>query len=1462
MKSIRLKKLLVLILAVVMVIVPMPVSFAEVGSDIVTLEDTGYKMSFNKTTGYLTYGSVQGWNEVLDIPETVTIPGTEETFTVKGIAAKSMYNRHQIVTVKIPKTVEVIEETAFGYNGHTEEFIVDPANEKFCSVDGVLFSKDMTRLIAYPVCKADTEYVIPDTVTEIDTMAFSWNKNLTKVTIPGTVENIKESTFEGKDYYSHQPENATPIAEVVLSEGIKTIGDGAFARLPHCVNVIIPDSVTSIGEGAFGYAGSESIHFGKGVTVLNNEILSNVKTKSFTVSSDNTAYSAKEGFLLSKNGKDLIIAPKALETIAIPEGVETLKADSVHYTDAKTIKLPASVKSIENEAMGENISLMAYEVATGNTVYSSASGMLLSADGRTLISVPKGLSGEIVVPSTVEVIAEGAFLNNRENTVIVVPDSVKTIKQGAISSYMKTDVQIGSGVTTIEAGGIRISDTNATVSIAEGNTAYKTDTNNSMILSKDGSVVHYVTNRAGEFYSEGESGGDPGKGEPGKGGPVESAFVLPGGITTVGSGAFGDFYASEVIKLNNDVTTIKEDAFAGAYGIAKVITSDNIEVIEDNALQNCKYLQFLEIGKGLKSIGKGAVGGSGHNVVITFNGSEKTWKKIPGSSIENISYTTTPHSPGEAPFGVTVNYLGFNVEVNGGTGSGDYRPGESVTVNAVKPAESEFIKWTATGIEFAHPETAKQTFTMPANDVVLTASFTEPPVQMYNVTIEGGNLVTPAGIGDASGEFEEGTSVVVKAAVPEGSEFVRWETTGITLPDNAGSEITFTMPACDVTLKAVIKKCDYTVTVENGTGSGTYHMGDSVTIKADVPSEGMEFVNWEVTGKDFTGMAGDEITFTMPAGNVTAKAVYQYVNYAVTVENGTGTGAYHMGERVTVKAAVPEGKKFVSWEATGITVPDNAGAEFTFEMPAGNVKLVPVFDLMDYKVTVENGTGGGSYHKGDEVTIKADAPSEGMEFAKWEVTGTDFTGMAGSEIIFTMPAGNVNVKAVYKYTDYTVTVENGAGSGIYHKGDRVTVKAEAPAGEKFVSWTATGINVPDNAGAEFTFEMPAGNVKLTANSKHFHDFNGIWQMDEEEHWKECSCGEKGELGSHSFGKWADAPEAGNLEARTCSLCGYRETREKKPVVIPEKPDEKGNVIISAPDGETVQFSGSDFINITENEEVKEMTVLMGQQSVTYDSAALKAVSENAEAGDIIEIRLSETDNSDEALNTTQKDKIKGMGNGTLYSIELVIKDASGKEKSVHDFNGGTAVVTVPYVNTAGGMVLVYRVETDGTLTPMPTTYDSEEGEVSWTTGGHSHYIITSAKAPVITKGTDAEWRSGTRTGLTFTSDAEFADFLSVKVDNRVVDSEDYDVKEGSTVVTLKSSYLETLTAGKHTLTISSRSGDAETSFTLIAKVSDTRKTGAAGSTIPETGDTRSAGIWLALLAIAFSALFAAKKNNR
>lgn len=87
---------------------------------------------------------------------------------------------------------------------------------------------------------------------------------------------------------------------------------------------------------------------------------------------------------------------------------------------------------------------------------------------------------------------------------------------------------------------------------------------------------------------------------------------------------------------------------------------------------------------------------------------------------------------------------------------------------------------------------------------------------------------------------------------------------------------------------------------------------------------------------------------------------------------------------------------------------------------------------------------------------------------------------------------------------------------------------------------------------------------------------------------------------------------------------------------------------------------------------------------------------------------------------------------------------------------------------------------------------------------------------MIIKGANGEWRKGSEDGLFFTSNAAFADFLKVQVDGKDVDSSKYTVEEGSTIVTLNASYLETLSAGKHTLAIVSDTGTAETEFTVVA----------------------------------------------
>ena len=127
-------------------------------------------------------------------------------------------------------------------------------------------------------------------------------------------------------------------------------------------------------------------------------------------------------------------------------------------------------------------------------------------------------------------------------------------------------------------------------------------------------------------------------------------------------------------------------------------------------------------------------------------------------------------------------------------------------------------------------------------------------------------------------------------------------------------------------------------------------------------------------------------------------------------------------------------------------------------------------------------------------------------------------------------------------------------------------------------------------------------------------------------------------------------------------------------------------------------------------------------------------------------------------------------------------------------------------------------------------------------------------APVIIKGTNGTWQKDSKDGLSFTSNAEFTDFIKVQVDGKDLDASNYTVKEGSTIVTLNAAYLNTLSVGKHTLSIVSANGTAATEFTVTAAQTGTNPAG-SGSTpqgdnavdIPKTGGSGNLWLWAALL---------------
>ena len=117
----------------------------------------------------------------------------------------------------------------------------------------------------------------------------------------------------------------------------------------------------------------------------------------------------------------------------------------------------------------------------------------------------------------------------------------------------------------------------------------------------------------------------------------------------------------------------------------------------------------------------------------------------------------------------------------------------------------------------------------------------------------------------------------------------------------------------------------------------------------------------------------------------------------------------------------------------------------------------------------------------------------------------------------------------------------------------------------------------------------------------------------------------------------------------------------------------------------------------------------------------------------------------------------------------------------------------------------------------PTVIKATDHE--WGEDGHCTICdaVKPGFTPEIIQGDKATWTKGGGQPLSFTSNAAYADFQEARVDGQILDPVHYTVEQGSTIVTLKAAYLESLDPGEHTLDIVSSTGTATATFTITAK---------------------------------------------
>ena len=463
----------------------------------------------------------------------------------------------------------------------------------------------------------------------------------------------------------------------------------------------------------------------------------------------------------------------------------------------------------------------------------------------------------------------------------------------------------------------------------------------------------------------------------------------------------------------------------------------------------------------------------------------------------NVVVTATFEAAGTIPspeYDITVT--DGKATVGAGTEISKAAEGTTVTLTAnAAPTDKVFDKWEVVSgsITLADVTSATTTFTMPAGEVSVKATYKDKPVTTYTVSFDANGGT--GSMADATGVFGEYTLPANGFTAPDGKQFKGWA-----LSANGTVISSTTIDVTDnITLYAIWKDAPVTpainsVTVSPETAEVVKGKTQQFTATVDKTGEIADTVTWSVnstkstisdTGLLTVGADETATTLTVTATSTadttksgTATVTVKVPVFYITVTNGKvtdGAGnsllAVPEGSEIIFTANEPEtGKQFKEWTGLdGVEFVDGTSKTSStakIKMPARAVTATAVYEdapVTYYTVSFDSNGGSAvtaqSIEAGQKATKPADPTKDGYDFKGWTLNGSayDFN---------TAVNGNITLVATWEQqqvqpTVYTVTFDSNGGSAVAAQNIEAGQKATKPAdptksGYDFKGWTLNG----------------------------------------------------------------------------------------------------------------------------------------------------------------------------------------------------------------------------------------------------------------------------------------------------------------------------------------------------------------------------------------------------------------------